>query len=118
MSIKLIVLKSGEDVIADIQELRERDDSESVFPVAYLLKRPYRVTFNNPTMLLESKNENISVSFFPYIPFSADKECLIMSDWVVTVVNPYSQLVKTYEEKINGLETGTPEATGVADLRG
>ena len=61
-----------------------------------------------PEVLLEEEtgskyNSKVSISFFPWIPLSAERKNIPCSaDWVVTIVKPQEQLVKLYEEKING----------------
>ena len=48
-------------------------------------------------------NSKISITFFPWVPFAAQRKQIPCSaDWIVTIVKPQEQLVKLYEEKING----------------
>lgn len=121
MSIKLAVLKSGEDVIADIAELHEQGSNQEGLPTAYLFKKPYVVKFQNPTVLLTESSEDredLRVSFFPWIPFSADEAMVVAADWVVTIVEPYVQLKSSYEAKLNGNKTSVSEASGMDYLEG
>ena len=102
MSIKIALLKSGESVIADIKELIQEEKI-----CGYLFKKPY-VTTLSPTygFLTEESKEGgdneMNISFSPWIPFTMDEEMLVKPDWVVTVVNPAGEIVKLYEEMIDG----------------
>lgn len=121
MSIKLAVLKSGEDVIADIVELHKKGSDPDDLPEAYLFKKPFVVKFQNPSVLLTEaaeRTEELKVSFFPWVPFSADESMLVAADWVVTIVEPYVQLKSSYEAKLNGNKTSVSEASGMDYLEG
>lgn len=114
MTIQIAVLRSGEDVIADVKEIRSEDDKV----VTYLFKDPLvlRTKFNDePLVLSESKEDaglmksfssNLQVNFYPWIPLSADKDILCPTDWVVTIVEPISNLKKLYLERV---DAGTGE---------
>ena len=53
MAVKLVILKSGEDVIADITEMVLKDDTkENKRVVGYFLTRPCGVTLNNNNICL------------------------------------------------------------------
>lgn len=99
MTIKLLLLKSGEDIIADVKDLSVEERT-----VGYLLNSPYSVKINTGDISLEtqeSQANKVSLTFYPYIPLTDQKEIPIPSDWVVTIVEPVNQLKKMYEERIN-----------------
>ena len=55
MSVKLLLLKSGEQVLADTKELRRKDDVPMVDKVhGYLLTQPHKVSANKPLVLTEN----------------------------------------------------------------
>ena len=98
MSIKLAVLKSGEQVIADAKELVSEEKVRG-----YLFTRPHKVVSTQPLLLTEEQDDNsVEVTLSPWIILSADKEVVVPTDWVVTVVDPLESVVKMYEEKVNG----------------
>lgn len=103
MSIKLAILKSGEQVIADIKEYV--DENQRV--ISLLFGNPYIVRFLTPELLVESvmgnENDNVShkVSFSPWIIMSEDKNMTVPLDWVVTIVEPIDWIKKSYQEKMN-----------------
>ncbi|NBV27495.1 hypothetical protein EBS02_00515 [bacterium] len=99
MTVKLLLLKSNDDVIADVHELSVEEKT-----VGYLLKKPYIVKIKTAEVLFEnttSNGNNVAVTFYPYMPLSDQKEIPIPSDWVVTIVEPINQVKEMYEEKIN-----------------
>lgn len=103
MAVKLAVLKSGEDVIADIKEARDKETDK---PLYYILNRPYVVDLvdTKKKVLMEGGNEAESsqreLYFTPWIPLSIDDDVLVPLDWVVTVVEPHEQVVETYTQKV------------------
>ena len=99
MSIKLAVLKSGEQVIADAKELVSEEKVRG-----YLFTRPHKVVSTQPLLLTEEQQDDnsVEVTLSPWIILSADKEVVVPTDWVVTVVEPLESVVKMYEEKVNG----------------
>ena len=99
MSVKLAVLKSGEQVIAEAKELVSEEKVRG-----YLFTRPHKVLTSQPMLLNEeSKDDNsLEVTLSPWILLSADTEVVVPTDWVVTIVEPIASVVKMYQEKTNG----------------
>ena len=105
MSVKLLLLKSGEQVLADTKELRRKDDVPMVDKVyGYLLTQPHKVSANKPLVLTENVDEqrNVEITISPWILLTEDKVMTIPKEWVITIVNPIDSIVKMYQEKING----------------
>ena len=105
MSIKLLLLKSGEQVLADTKELRRKDDVPMVDKVyGYLLTQPHKVSANKPLVLTENVDEqrNVEITISPWILLTEDKVMTIPKEWVITIVNPIESVVKMYQEKVNG----------------
>ena len=101
MSIKLLYLKSGEQVISDVKELI-RKDSDKVY--GYVLHKPHEVVASKAVVLTEdaSDDRNVEVTLSPWILLTEDKSMTVPYDWVITIVNPIKSIVKMYEEKTNG----------------
>ena len=101
MSVKLAVLKSGEQVIADAKELVSKDEEKVR---GYLFTRPHKVLTAQPMLLTEeAKDDNsLEVTLSPWIILSADTEVVVPTDWVVTIVEPLESVVKMYQEKTDG----------------
>jgi len=111
MTIKLIVLKSGEELISDVAEMSvpgESDDDQRV--VGYFLNRPCVVKMKNPGVLNQDKKTTRSgfeVSLLPWMPLSADERIPVPADWLVTMVTPVQKLEEMYVEDV--LNYGKPE---------
>ena len=98
MSIKIAILKSQQQVIADFKEIISGEN-----PVAYLFKDPHVVEFNHFSFSKEENNQNsIEVSLSPWILASADKEIPVPVNQVIAMVEPIESVKKMYLEKING----------------
>ena len=105
MSVKLLLLKSGEQIIADAKELRRKEDVPIDDKVnGNLLKLPHKVTANKPLVLTENVDEerNVEITLSPWIILTEDKVMTVPKEWVITIVNPIESIVKMYEEKIDG----------------
>ena len=99
MSIKLAVLKSGEDIIADVKEILTEDKNV----VGYLLNDPHLVVAGESILMEEDSEEgHIQITLRPWLVLSKDTQIPIRPDWLVTVVEPVDMLTQMYEEKVNG----------------
>tara|TARA_Y100001935_G_C17112764_1_gene411666 strand:- start:327 stop:680 length:354 start_codon:yes stop_codon:yes gene_type:complete len=101
MTIKVLVLKSGEDVIADVQEMVS-PTTEQV--MGYFLSSPCVVKLQAKDMSAESE---VSVRMHPWMPIAREKMIPINADWVVTMVTPVEKIQEMYETKVlkDGKET-------------
>ena len=102
MTIKLLILKSGEEIISDINEMAvgEEDDQKVI---GYFLRRPCLVKMKNPGVIDQEKNKTkagFEVSLIPWIALSKEEVIPIPSDWLVTMVTPVKQLEKMYIEDV------------------
>ena len=102
MSIKLTLLKSGEQLISDMKELSTEDQE---FPHAYLLDNPHTVEINEKRFVTEDEKDigggdyGINVALLPWIILSKDKKMIIPIDTVLTIVEPLDSLTQMYEDK-------------------
>jgi len=104
MTIKLVVLKSGEDIISDVSEMAVGEE-DSARVVGYFLDKPCIIKMRNPSLLNEESKEGTQkagyeVSLFPWIPLSAEKRIPVPADWVVTMVEPTAKLKEMYIEDV------------------
>jgi hypothetical protein len=102
MTIKLLLLKSGEDIISDVAEMVVgEEDNKRV--VGYFLKQPCIVKMRNPNLREEdgnNKKTGFEVSLFPWMPLSKEKTIPITAEWVITMVDPMDKLNEMYVEDI------------------
>jgi hypothetical protein len=107
MSNKLVLLKSGEQIIADVKELvSSPDQEESNTLCGYILSNPHRIEYNRPILLSENispeTDGEVQITLSPWIILSNDQIIPIRADWVVTIIEPVKTLIDLYEEKVNG----------------
>ena len=112
MSIKLVVLKSGEDVIAHVTDMSidQLDDEGQVIGrevFGYYLTRPCAVKLlNEEDTTDETGRKAFEISMFPWIPLSGDKVVKIPTDWVVTIVEPLASVTQMFIDKKEASKTG------------
>ena len=103
MTIKLALLKSGEDVITDMTEMCVGDE-ENKRVVGYFFDRPCIVKMRNPQQQPQTdgneQKAGFEVSLFPWMPLSADKKIPITADWLITMVEPTAKLKEMYIEDV------------------
>jgi hypothetical protein len=109
MTIKLLLLKSGEDIISDIKEMVIGEDEDRRV-VGYFLNKPCLVKMRDPSLLAEESTEEqkkaaYQVSLYPWMPLSKDSVIPVAADWVVTIVEPIVKLSEMYVEDV--LSRGT-----------
>ena len=83
MNVKLLRLKSGEDVIADVT-LVDTEDT---------------IKLENPAQLMPmggNQGGQMQMGFGPWAPFSDDKTFEIPRDWLVTISKPNKDLLNQY----------------------
>ena len=101
MTIKLLLLKSGEDIISDIQEMVVGEDEERRV-VGYLLSKPCIIKIRDSQVLTEetevTQKSAFQVSLYPWMPLSADTTIPVPADWVVTIVEPKDKLKEIFND--------------------
>lgn len=90
MTVKLALLKSGEDIVADIQEIIHEEKV-----IGYFFNKPCVVTLNS-----ESENKSFKISLFPWIPITKTTKVPVPSDWVITIVDPIDSLDNMYKQDV------------------
>ena len=105
MSIKLTLLKTGEQLISDMKELVAEDKDEIK---AYLLENPHTYELKEKQFLTEEEKQSgdygIDVTLLPWIILSKDKKMMIPVDSVLTVVEPLESVTQLYLDKMSSFE--------------
>ena len=98
MTIKVLVLKSGEDVIADVQEMMSSKNQV----MGYFLTKPCVVKLQ-----AKETSSDVSVRMHPWMPFAREKMIPLSTDWVVTMVTPVESIQEMYQKQVleDGKET-------------
>jgi hypothetical protein len=115
MTIKLMLLKSGEDLISDVTEMVYGEE-ENQRVVGYYLDKPCLIRMRNPSMVEEDgieKKSGFEVSLYPWLPLSADEKIPVPADWLVTMVEPTVKLKEMYVKDVvnHGKETNEDSST-------
>jgi len=127
MSVQIALLKSGEEVIADIKEFRDSDDNL----VSYFFGEPHCIKIKTQEILIEAEDAppKHELIFYKWMGLSKDKDIIVNKDWVVCIADPLDSIVESYErrnsgrnESSNGRDdvaaglddagTGTPDSSG------
>tara|TARA_Y100001951_G_C11133497_1_gene179524 strand:- start:231 stop:581 length:351 start_codon:yes stop_codon:yes gene_type:complete len=105
MTVKILLLKSGEDVISDIKEMVSPDKNV----IGYFLTSPCVIKLIPKKT--ESDKKETSISMYPWMPLAKEKEIPLPTDWVVTMVTPIEKIEKMYtEDVLNGKPTNQTDS--------
>jgi len=100
MTVKILLLKSGEDVIADVKEMVSPDDKV----IGYFLTKACIIKLLPKET--EGNKKETSISMYPWMPLAKEKDIPLPTDWVVTMVTPIEKVEKMYKEDVlNGKTT-------------
>ena len=103
MTVKLLLLKSGEDIVADVSEMSVNDRV-----VGYYLDCPHKAKLIAEVAKEGTTRHRSRIQMMPWVPLSKDRVIPVPSDWVVTMVEPHEELVDMYlkqRKKIDEAET-------------
>ena len=109
MTVKLALLKSGEEIISDMSEMMSGQDGGGQV-VGYFFNHPCRAVLTGSNVQAseeqESSRQPVSIKLIPWMPLSKDERIPVVADWVISIVEPqdkllemYNRAVKTYEER-------------------
>ena len=100
MSVKITLLKTGEQIISDMKELVAEGKEEAH---AYLLENPHIVETREKSFLTEDEKKTgdfgINVIMIPWIILSEDKKIIIPIDVVTTIVEPIASVKQMFIDK-------------------
>ena len=102
MTIKLMLLKSGEDVISDVTEMCVGTEADRQV-IGYRLNKPCIVKMRDPNLVKDegpNKQSGFSVSLFPWMPLTKQESIPVPADWMITMVEPIDKLKEMYIEDI------------------
>ena len=112
MSVQLALLKSGEEVIADIKEFRNSDDEL----VSYLFKDPFNIKVKTSQVLVEENSTpKHEVIYYKWMSLSKDSDIIVSSDWIVCITDPLDSIKKSYEERMNGRRNDSDKSSNGRD---
>jgi len=110
MAIKVLVTGIGQQIVADVKQIENKETSEIV---GYWMANPRIVQYT------QDEDENIGVNFVSYCLVSDENEFSIRADHIVAILEPrqsvsdgYAKLVTPAPEVEDGTDSDNPEATG------
>ena len=103
MTIKILVLKSGEDVIADIKEMMTSDNQV----MGYILTKPCVVKLMSAAPLTAEEDDSniegsseVRIRMHPWAPLAKEKEVPLSTEWVVTMFSPIEKVLDMYKKQV------------------
>ena len=99
MSVKLLLLKSGEEVITEVKEIL---DPETKDPIGFHMHKPFRldIVSNAEDGIIINETKGYQVSWFPWAPLSKDKDFFLPADHVITAYDPLDSITEQYVQAI------------------
>ena len=115
MSVRIVRLKSGEDVISDIYEVTSNaEKEEDKQPVAYQLRYPHSI-FIRSGMNIDVDGGNIQklsdpeVVMEPWLPLSKNPYIFFRIDEVVAAYETHDTVIEQYNSLVEAQENGGSE---------
>ena len=98
MSIKILLLKSNEEIITEVQEIANPDSKQAV---GYHLHKPFRLEIvSDSGDLVFNREKGYQLSWFPWAPLSKEKDFFLPFEHVITAYDPLDSIVDQYVEAI------------------
>jgi hypothetical protein len=126
MTVKIVRIANGEDVIADVREAYP--GQESFTPIGYLLTNPYQITITaTAEMLFEQgttdepqRINDLNLELFPWIPLSVHNKTLVQLSQVTTIYDPHPEVLTkwvtlTERHHNESVESSNPEGSDASD---
>ena len=117
MTIKILVLKSGEDVIADIKEMMTPDNQV----MGYILTKPCVVKLMSTAPLTAEEDDpnpegtsEVRIRMHPWAPLAKEKQVPLSTEWVVTMFSPIDKVLDMYKKQVLK-ENGKTDTTDSSD---
>ena len=118
MTIKLALLKSGEEVISDIGEMVT--DKKTV--VGYYFTNPCRAILTTSEDEDEADDEieevetpPVSIKLLPWLPLANEDTIPVVADWVISIVEPQPKLKELYTKASEDYEKRKSQSTSLSD---
>ena len=118
MTIKLALLKSGEEVISDIGEMVT--DKKTV--VGYYFTNPCRAILTTSEDEDEADDEieevetpPVSIKLLPWLPLADEEKIPVVADWVISIVEPQPKLKDLYTKACENYEKRKSQSSSPSD---
>jgi hypothetical protein len=100
MAVKLVLLRTGETIISNVKEMVVGDENSGKV-VGYYLENPCGIiieSLGDDEIDLSNNKTKMSIQLLNWIPLAKERKIPIISDWVVSIIDPIDDLRKTYED--------------------
>ena len=117
MTIKLALLKSGEEVISDIDEMMT--DKKTV--VGYYFTNPCRAILTTPEIDVDEEQaldkKPVSIKLLPWFPLANQEKIPVVADWVISIVEPQPKLKDLYTNACENYEKRKSQSSSPSNKR-
>ena len=95
MSVSLLLLRSGEEIITEVQEVF---DPETKDPVGFKLHKPFRLEIVSDAEggIVLDRTKGYQVSWFPWAPLSKERDFFLPGHHVLTAYDPLDTITEQY----------------------
>ena len=99
MSIKLLLLRSGEEIITEVREMVDPDTKE---PMGYHLHKPFvlEIVSSEDSGIVLNREKGYQLHWFPWAPLSKDRDFFLPSGHVLTAYDPLDAIAHQYADAI------------------
>ena len=99
MSIKILLLKSNEEIITEVQEIANPDSKQAI---GYHLHKPFRLEIVSDAEggIVLDRTKGYQVSWFPWAPLSKDRDFFLPAGHVITAYSPLDSISEQYVNAI------------------
>ena len=98
MSIKILLLKSNEEIITEVQEIANPESKQAI---GYHFHKPFRLEIvSDEGELVFNREKGYQLSWFPWAPLSKDKDFFLPSEHVITAYDPLDSIADQYIQAI------------------
>jgi len=104
MAIRVVKLKSGEDVVADVSEVQHKDTGVRQ---AFVFNRAYRIYIEKEIVEgTEGRNQQYTgrILLERWQPLTHDEDIAVNPDWVVSIVEPIMSVLEAYGQTLKPIE--------------
>ena len=91
MSIKIAVVKTGEQIISRVEEMLLEEKV-----VGYFFNKPCLVKTSDPKVNKKNGGASFDINLSPWIPLGRGTRFPVPLDWIVTFIDPVDELHKMY----------------------
>ena len=115
MTVKLALLKSGEEVISEITEMI----TEKQVVVGYYFENPCRAILTTPEIEVDEEQalakKPVSIKLVPWLPLADEEKIPVVADWVISIVEPQPKLKHLYTKACENYEKRKSQSSSPSD---